>query len=226
MNHNFKIGGLALLIPILLQLACVSITEVAPDIFCEMKGGKFIKGDISSDDRCVMPPKVPPAPRIDQGQAAQPTEPPAASASPLIEPTGPYLPPTPASAQECNATLYLQSNIEITKTTQEPYYRECEYRLNVVNIHPADGIWVVRRTNTSIHSSALNTDESYWYSDLIFPGQLWEKQFRSTYYTDGQTSHEGVDRIAGVFDRPGCLYLLSSNAVEAISQPVDWACGP
>jgi hypothetical protein len=61
---------------------------------------------------------------------------------------------------------------------------------------------------------------------LIFPGQLWEKLFRSNYYTDGQFSREGVDKVAGVFNRPDCLYLLTSTEVEAISQPVEWACGP
>jgi len=226
MNKNMRMGSLALILVLLVQLAC-NIDEVAPGVFCEMKGGKFIKGEYSFDDVCVMPGTATPTVQMEDTAGEMPNElstetPP----SPLAEPTGKYLTPTPASAQVCNATVYIQTEIEIVKTTQEQYYRECEYKLSAANLHPSDGIWVLRRTNTSIHSSATDVDDSYWYSDLIFPGQLWEGQFRSSYYTNGQTSRQGVDRVAGVFDRLDCLYLLTSDEVEAISQPVEWACGP
>ena len=31
-------------------------------------------------------------------------------------------------------------------------------------------VWIVRRTNTSVHSSATNSDDMYWYADLLMPG--------------------------------------------------------
>ena len=45
-------------------------------------------------------------------------------------------------------------------------------------------------------------------------GQFWEGLFRSNYYTNGQYSRQDVDRVAGVFDRPDCIYLLSSAEVK------------
>jgi hypothetical protein len=170
-----------------------------------------------------MPNKPTSTPQPDVELTSPPAEP---QLIPLASATGEYLSPTPASAQECNATLYVQALVEIVKTTQEQYYRECEYKLSLTNIHPSEGIWVLRKTNTSVHSSATDLDDSYWYSDLIFPGQFWENQFRSSYSTNGQFSRQGVDKVAGVFNRPECLYLLTSREVEAISQPVEWACGP
>jgi len=219
MKKNWKIGCLALVLIMLVQLAC-SIEDVSPEYFCEMKGGTWHISTPETDAWCEMPEK-PAQPQFEQNPPA-----PNQTVSPLATATGEYLTPTPASAQECNATLYVQVLVEVVKTTQEQYYRECEYKLSLTNIHPSEGIWVVRKTNVSVHSSATNSDDSYWYSDLIFPGQLWEKLFRSNYYTNGQSSREGVDRVAGVFNRPDCLYLLHSEEVEAISQPVEWACGP
>jgi hypothetical protein len=223
MKKNWKMGWFALILVFLVQLACASFTEIAPETFCEMRGGKFIKGEISFDDVCVMPRTATPASQMENKTEVAPSNPPV---SPLASATGEYLTPTPASAQDCNATAYIQTQIEIVKTTQEQYYRECEYKLVVTNAHPSDGIWALRHTNTSVHSPALDSENSYWYSDLIVPGQLWEKQFRSSYYTDGQFSREGVDMVAGVFNLPDCLYLLKSADVELISQPVEWACGP
>lgn len=222
MKKSWKMACLGLILLWLFQLAC-SIEEFSPEYFCEMKGGTWHRSTPESDAWCEMPQNpAPPVPQDAETNPPQSDQP----VSPFVTATGEYLTPTPASAQECNATLYVQVLIEVTKQTQEQYYRECEYKLSLTNIHPSEGIWVVRKTNTSVHSSATNSDDSYWYSDLIFPGQLWEKLFRSDYYTNGQFSREGVDRVAGVFNRPDCLYLLTSAEVEAISQPVEWACGP
>ena len=222
MKKNVKVGWLALILILLAQLAC-GIEDFSPEYFCEMSGGTWHKSTPESEAWCEMPNT--PAPLIPSDAESNPSQP-DQPVSPLATSTGEYLTPTPASAQECNATLYVQVLVEVVKTTQEQYYRECEYKLSLSNIHPSEGIWVVRKTNVSVHSSATNSDSSYWYSDLIFPGQLWEKLFRSNYYTNGQFSREGVDRVAGVFNRPDCLYLLTSAEVEAISQPVEWACGP
>lgn len=223
MKKNWKIGCIALILVTLVQLAC-SIEDVSPEYFCEMKGGTWHPSTLYEDAWCEKPkkPAPPPAQPEVESNPPQPNQP----GSILATATGEYLTPTPASAQECNATIYIQVHVEIVKTTQEQYYRECAYKLSLTNIHPSEGIWVVRKTNTSVHSSATDLDDSYWYSDLISSGQLWEYQFRSSYYTNGQTSREGVDRVAGVFNRPDCLYLLTSAEVEAISQPVEWACGP
>jgi hypothetical protein len=212
---------LAMALVLLAQLAC-GVEDVSPEYFCEMKGGKWHKSTPYQDAYCESAtPAVESNLENEAGEA--PTE---SQVDPPVAATEKYLTPTAASAQECNATVYVQTQIEIIKTVQETYYRECEYKFTAANVHPTDGIWILRRTNTSIHSNAANSENTYWYSDLIFPGQIWEKQFRSSYYTDGQTSREGVDRVAGVFDRPDCLYLLTSEEVEAISQPVEWACGP
>lgn len=211
----------------LVQLAC-SIGNLPAQFLCEMEGGKWERPDLDKPGWCVE--KAAPAPgpvnenEPENGVGERSTEPPIDPQG--MQPTEKYLTPTPASAQECNATLYVQVLIEVTKQTQEQYYRECEYKLSATNVHPSQGIWILRRTNTSVHSSATDLDDSYWYSDLIFPGQFWEQLFRSNYYTNGQFSREGVDRVAGVFDRPDCLYLLYTAEVEAISQPVEWACGP
>jgi len=221
MRKSLGLGWRTLILILLVQLAC-NVEEVSPEYFCEMKGGRWHKSTPYDDAYCerATPTSETKTENQTGGMSSEPQEVPQSVA------TEKYLTPTPASAQECNATVYIQTQIEIVKTTQEQYYRECKYKLSTVNIHPNDGIWVVRRTNTSVHSSATNADDSYWYSDLIFPGQSWEKQFRSSYYTNGQTSREGVDKVAGVFDRPDCIYLLTSAEVEAISQPVEWACGP
>lgn len=223
MKKNWKIGCVALILVMLVQLAC-SIEDVSPEYFCEMKGGTWHPSTLYEDAWCEKPKKPAPPPTQPEVESIppQPNQP----GSILATATGEYLTPTPASAQECNATLYVQVLIEVVKTTQEQYYRECEYKLSLTNIHPSEGVWVVRKTNTSVHSSATNSDDSYWYSDLIFPGQLWEYKFRSSYYTNGQFSRQGVDRVAGVFNRPDCLYLLTSAEVEAISRLVEWACGP
>ena len=50
----------------------------------------------------------------------------------------------PASPQECNATLYVQVLVEVVVTKQELYYRECEYKLSLTNIHPSENIWILR----------------------------------------------------------------------------------
>ena len=223
MKKNWKIRCVAPILVMLVQLAC-SIEDVSPEYFCEMKGGTWHPSTLDEDAWCEKPKKPAPPPTQPEVESIppQPNQP----GSILATATGEYLTPTPASAQECNATLYVQVLIEVIKTTQEQYYRECEYKLSLTNIHPSEGVWVVRKTNTSVHSSATNSDDSYWYSDLISPGQLWEYKFRSSYYTNGQFSRHGVDRVAGVFNRPDCLYLLTSAEVEAISQPVEWACGP
>ena len=223
MIKNWKIGWFALILVLLVQLAC-KVVKYSPETLCKMKGGIWHEEVPKDNSWCEMPKKPAPPPIQPEVEFIPPPQ--NQPVSPHATSTGEYLTPTPASAQECNATLYVQILVEVVKTTQEQYYRECEYKLSLTNIHPSEGIWVVRKTNVSVHSSATNSDSSYWYSDLIFPGQLWEKLFRSNYYTNGQFSREGVDRIAGVFNRPDCLYLLTSAEVEAISQPVEWACGP
>ena len=220
MRHGLKMGCLALSLALLAQLACEKFTEIDPETFCEMQGGQFIRGEFASDSVCFLPFTATPVPR------ESPNVPRSSPEVPSESPTGEYLTPTPAPVQECNATLYLQLQSEIVRTTDEQYLRECDYRLAASNIHPSAGIWVVRRTNISIHSTALDTEERDWYSDLLFPGQSWEQQFHSSFYTDGQTSLHGVDRVAGVFDRPECIYLLTSPVVESISQPVECMCAP
>ncbi|MBI5354504.1 MAG: hypothetical protein HZB50_17830 [Chloroflexi bacterium] len=215
-----NVWRLALLLVLLVQLAC-EVEDVSPEYFCEAKGGKWHPSTIYESAYCESATPTP-KPQTENQAGEMPIEP--EGAQPVA--TEKYLTPTPASAQECNATIYIQTQIEIVKTVQETYYRDCDYKLSASNIHPTDGIWVVRRTNTSVHSAATNLDDSYWYSELIFPGQVWEQQFHSSYSTNGQFSRQGVDRVAGVFDRPECYYLLSSAEVEAISQPVEWMCGP
>lgn len=225
MKKNWKMACLGLILIWLVQSACY-VGQVFPKQICELNGGIWHEEIPKDDSWCEMPKK--PAPNAPSTQPEVESNPPQPNqpVSPLATATGEYLTPTPASAQECNATLYVQVLVEVITTKQEQYYRECEYKLSLTNIHPSEGIWVVRKTNVSVHSSATDLDDSYWYSDLIFPGQLWEKLFRSNYYTNGQFSREGVDRVAGVFNRLDCLYLLTSAEVEAISQPVEWACGP
>lgn len=213
---------LALALLLLAGLAC-RVEDVSPEYFCEMRGGTWHKSTQYEDAWCEeAKPKSNTQTENDAGK--NPTEP--ASDAQEVAPTEKYLTPTPASAQECDATVYLQTQVEILPIIQEAYYWECDYKLTVKNIYPSEGIWVVRRTNTSVHSSATNLDDSYWYSDLIFPNQIWEGQFPSSYYTDGQSSRQGVDKVAGVLNRPECLYLLHSPEVETISVPVEWACGP
>jgi hypothetical protein len=227
-----KPAWLALGLVVLVQAAC-SVVDVLPDVFCEMQGGKWHERTEYSDAWCeekkpsapsktpaASPPETPNNPSRDMPTTSSP------SSSPLELPTGEYLTPTPGSTQGCDATLYIQSGLEVVKNVQEAHYRDCDYKLSLTNVHPSAGIWVVWRKNTSVHSSATNLDDRYWYSDLLAPDQLWEKTFRSSYFTDGQTSREAVDRVAGVYNRPECLYLLTSAEVEAISQPVEEACGP
>jgi hypothetical protein len=196
---------------------------VDPEYFCETRGGTWHKSTPYENAWCEEAEPKPNAQTENQSGESS-TEPSIDSQD--VPPTEKYLTPTPASAQECDATLYIQTQVEVVKEVQETYYRECDYKLTATNIHPSEGVWVVRRTNTSVHSSATNLDDSYWYSDLLMPGQNWEGQFSSNYYTDGQSSRQGVDKVAGVFNRPECLYLLNSPEVEAISVLVEWACGP
>lgn len=217
----------ALLIGFFAQLACGTLYMSISRAECEAKGGIWRQvvvvqgGEV--EEMCEMPTDT--ILPEDGGNIFD--EPPTKTPPPLVAgPTGAYLSPTPALARDCNAAAYLQVKVEVVKTSQETYYRECEYRLRISNLHPDKLIWVVRRTNTSIYSSALNSDSTYWYSDLVTPGGFWEKQFRSSYYTNGQFSSEGVDRIAGVHNRPDCTYLLTSEEVMTISLPVEWACGP
>ena len=222
MKNKPWIGVILILI---LQLAC-TIADTLPDYFCEMNGGTWHKATEYEDAWCES------AKPNSDGQPENEAENPAGDATqepqvnPLIEETEAYSSPTPASAQECSATLYIQTQVEIIKNVQELYYRECDHKLSVDNIHPTEGIWIVRRTNASTHVPPKDCDSCSWYSDLLFPGQAWEKQFRAIYYSDGKAGYEYVDKIAGVFNRPECLYLLNSPEVEAISQAVEWVCGP
>ena len=218
-------GWLGLVLVLIAGLAC-SVEDISPEYFCEMRGGTWHKSTEYEDAYCESAkpnPETQPENEIENPAGDVPTEP---QGNPPIEETEAYASPTPASAQECDATLYIQTQVEVVKETHETYYRECEYKLTATNIHPSEGVWVVRRTNTSVHSSATNLDDSYWYSDVLMPGHLWEYQFPSNYYTDGQSSRQGVDKVAGVYNRPECLYLLHSPEVEAISVSVEWACGP
>lgn len=216
--------GVGLILILLVQLAC-GVEDVSPEYFCEMNGGTWHPSTMEEDAWCERAkPTATPKPVNENQPGEISTE--SSNDAQEAAPTEKYIPPTPASAQECNATIYIQTQVEVIKNAQEPLYRECDYKINANNVHPSEGVWVIRRTNTSVHSSATNLDDSYWYSDLLMPGQGWEAQFRSTYYSDGQTSHQGVDKVAGVFNRPECLYLLNSPEVEAISQNVEWACGP
>ena len=212
----------ALALLLLAGLAC-RVEDVSPEYFCEMRGGTWHKSTQYEDAWCEEA-KPNPNTQTENEAGESSTEP--ASDPQEAQPTEKYLTPTPASAQECNATVYLQTQVEILPIKQEAYYWECDYKLTVKNVYPSEGIWVVRRTNTSVHSSATDSDSVYWYSELVFPAQLWSQEFRSTYFTDGGSSREGVDRVAGVLNRPECLYLLNSPEVEAISVPVEWACGP
>lgn len=228
MNRNPYGWRLALVLAILVQLACETDTLVSGigKIDCEARGGTW-RQEVGSNGQVEewcerSSTQVSP---VDPGEPAEglPGE---TQVLPFDMPTGEYLTPTPASAQDCDASSYIQIQSEVVSTTQEQYYRECEYKLSVTNTHPSDGLWVVRRMNTSVHSPALDSDNSYWYSDAIFPGQAWEDQFLSTYFTDGQFSREWVDMLAVVYDRPDCLYLLRSQNAEVIGRPVEWACGP
>lgn len=221
MKKKWKPVCLALILIMLVQLAC-TIEDVAPDYFCEMRGGIWHGSTPYEDGWCEMPKKPAPIPQSDGGSEGQPLAP---QLQPDATASEGGATPIPAPIQECNATGYIHPLIEIVKNTQEKYYRECHYKLNLFNVH-SEGIWILRHTNVSVHSSVTNTDDSYWYSDLKFPGQSWEYVFRSSYYTDGQTSREGVDLIAGVYNRPECLWILTSEEVEVISQSIEWACGP
>lgn len=228
MKKRLNPVGMGVILILMLQLAC-TIMDTLPDYFCEMNGGTWHPSTQYEDAWCerAKPTKTP-----QPGNEGQPeNQPGEISTEPSIDsqdapPTEKYLTPTPASAQECDATLYIQNRVEVVEEVKETYYRECDYKLTAVNNHPSEGIWVVRRTNTSVHSSATNMDDSYWYSDLLMPGQAWEGQFSSNYYTNGQSNRQGVDKVAGVFNHPECLYLLTSPEVESISIPVEWACGP
>jgi hypothetical protein len=225
MKKNPNLVWLGLVLVLLAGVAC-RLEDISPEYFCEMNGGTWHPATMEEDawcERAKPNSEVQPENEAEKPAGDTPTEP---QVNPPIESTETYASPTPASAQECNATLYVQTQVEVIKETKELYYRECDYKLSASSLHPSEGVWVVRRTNTSVHSSATNLDDSYWYSDLLMPGQGWAAQFRSTYYTDGQTSRQGVDKVAGVYNRPECLYLLNSAEVEAISQPVEWACGP
>ena len=216
-----KATQLALAMLMLAGLAC-GVQDIDPEYFCVERGGVWHKSTEYADAFCEEPtPK--PSPQTQPQTGESETEVP----FDLQEaPTEKYASPTPASAQECNATLYVQALAEVVKEVRETYYRECDYKLALTNIHPSEGVWIVRRTNTSTHFPPKDCDSCYWYSDLLFPEQAWEKTFRATFYSDGKASFEYVDKVAGVFNRPECLYLLNSPEVEAISQPVQWACAP
>lgn len=230
MKRNWKPVCLALVVLWIVQAACLAvdlapepIQALSPSLFCLLKGGSWYDDPLGSGGYCVYPDESAPNPQPggeSEGQQPAPQVQPDATAS------GGGATPIPASPESCNATAYIHPQIEIVKDVKEQYYRECHYKLTLFNVH-SEGIWILRRTNVSVHSSATNTDDTYWYSDLLFPGQSWEYVFRSNYFTDGQTSRDGVDRIAGVYNLPACLYLLTSDEqLETISLPIEWACGP
>lgn len=225
MKKRPNLGWLGLSLILLVQLAC-GVEDVSPEYFCEMKGGTWHKSTEYADAYCESgkPNSETNSENNVEGQAGDiPTEP---QINPSIEETEAYASPTPASAQACNATLYVQIAGEVVETTQELYYRECEHELRATNLNPSEGVWIVRHTIAGTHAPAKDCDSCYWYSDLLFPKQMWQKQFRATFFSDGQASFEYVDKVAGVYNRPECLYLLNSPEVEAISVPVEWVCGP
>ena len=238
MQKNWKTGCLVLILVLLSQLACV-VTDLAPEpiqlispsLYCMLTGGKWYDDPLGSGGGCIYPEKPVPQTEADpDGQSTQVEggpegQPPVPQVQPIATEGGGGATPVPASVQECNATGYIHTLIEIVKNVQEQYYRECHYKLTLFNVH-SEGIWIVRNTNVNVHSVTTDSDSSYWYSDLVFPGQSWEYVFRSSYFSDGQTSREGVDRIAGVYNRPDCIYLLTSDEIEFISTPIEWACGP
>jgi hypothetical protein len=215
MKNKAWIGVILLII---LQWAC-TIMDTLPDYFCEMNGGTWHPSTLEEDAWCEpAKPTATPKPGEISTQSSNDAQ--------EAPPTEKYLTPTPASAQACNATLYIQTQVEVIKNAQELYYRECDYKLSASNIHPSEGIWIIRLTNAGTHNPPKDCDSCYWYSDLLFPGQGWEKSFRATYFSDGKASFEYVSKVAGVFNRPECLYLITSPEVEAISQTVEWACAP
>lgn len=224
MKKRSNPGWIGVILILILQLAC-TIMDTLPDYFCEMNGGTWHPSTQYEDAWCEQAkPTATPKPVNESQPGEISTE--SSNDSQEAPPTEKYLTPTPASAQECNATLYVQTQVEVVEKIQELYYQDCDYKLTATNIHPSEGVWIVRRTNAGTHSSAKDCDQCYWYSDLLFPQQNWEKVFRATFFSDGQASFEYVDKVAGVFNRPECLYLLTSPEVEAISQTVEWACGP
>lgn len=216
------------LIPVLPSLLACLVTDIAaepvrqlsPTLHCMLTGGNWHEDPLGNGGTCIYPDK--PVPQPGGESVVQPS---AEPVQPVGTAGGGGATPIPASSEECNATAYIHPAIEIVRDVKELYYRECHYKLTLFNVH-SEGIWILRKTNVSVHSSATNSDSTYWYSDLVFPGQAWEYVFRSSYYTDGGTSREGVDRIAGIYNRPDCLYLLTSDEIETISVPVEWACGP
>jgi hypothetical protein len=225
MKKRPNLGWLGLSLILLVQLAC-GVEDVSPEYFCEMNGGTWHKSTEYADAYCE--PGKPDSGTNSESKVEGPagdvaTE---AQVNPSIEETEAYASPTPASVQACNATLYVQTTGEIVETTQELYYRECDHELKVINLHPSEGVWVVRHTIAGTHNSTKDSDSGYWYSDLLFPEQMWQKRFRATFFSDGQASFEYVDKVSGIYNRPECLYLLNSPEVEAISVPVEWACGP
>ncbi len=222
MKKRTNPGWIGAILILILQLAC-TIADTLPDYFCEMNGGTWHPSTMDEDAWCEKA-KSDPKTTPEAGETTPAGN--EAEENPPTEGTEEYVPPTNAPAQACDATLYIQTSIEIVKEVQEPYYRECDYKLTGNNVHSSEGIWIVRRTNVNIHAPPKDCDTCYWYSDLLFPGQAWEKNFRATFFSDGKAGIEYVDLVAGVFDRPACLYLLTSPEIESISVPVDWVCGP
>ena len=195
----------ALVMLLLAGLACQAVNN-APEYFCEMRGGVW---HTSTEDEAAYCEES--APGADQQNLNQ---------------TGAGSTESSTDIQACNATQFIQTQVEIIKNTKDQHYRECDYTLSATNSHPNEGVWIVRRTNTCFHNPAKDADSTCWNSDLLPSGQLWEKTFRATYFSDSQAGIEFVDKVAGVYNRPECLYLLNAPEVEAISVPVEWVCGP
>lgn len=202
-------GMYALLLALLIQMAC-GIGDVSPKSICEMNGGRWHPSIAGEDAWCETLPKTP-----------------------FENPTLPALPqsnntptPPPIAPQTCNAIMYVRAEVEVTENNEESSLRECKYKLTVTHTYKDDDLWVLHHCAIDILKPNSHLQDAYWFSDRVYYLETWEQVFTSTYFADGQYSRKGVDRIAAVFNRPECLYLLTSPEVESISIPVKWECAP
>jgi hypothetical protein len=172
------------------------------------------------------------APPPDEGDAAAP--PPSNDAPPdPVEPPQPELQPDPepeySEPEECDAAALLDINYSETETTTSPSDETtCKYTITLTNIGNENIKVFLFRHQRFYTGDEEQKWEGKW---SLAVGESMdvecEKETRNWVEDEKtKTSFNFIEKIAPIFDRPGCLNTFDNNstAKEKIAVPVNVFC--
>jgi hypothetical protein len=131
----------------------------------------------------------------------------------------------PPAQEACNATEYLLVTSEIQQNETFPSgTRHCNYYLYITNAHPDTPVWLFIYQHYEEGRWEMSDE---WKSSIRLTPGMEEDWYCYVAIPEGDAPH-GVSvakRIAGIFDRPECGYLMEDDEYrEEISVPVESRC--